>query len=112
VSSRGARARVPLLELAQPPRLELAQPPRLDLALGLESGSSHSRLYPRLELALGFLSRPPLLRLDSAFSSHPPALPLLSPLPAPNTGPVDRLSHPLAVTVLFFSVSRALTLRR
>jgi hypothetical protein len=111
LSSRGARARVPFLELAQPPRLELAQPHRLDLALGLEPGSSHSRLYPRLELALGFLSQPPLLRSDSACSSHPLALPLSSPLPAPlpapNTGPVDRLSHPLAVTGLFFSVSRA-----
>jgi hypothetical protein len=100
LSSRGARA-------AASPRLELAQPHRLDLALGLEPGSSHSRLYPRLELALGFLSQPPLLRSDSAFSSHPPALPLPSPLPAPNTGPVNRLPHPLAVTGLFFSVSRA-----
>ncbi|ONM56612.1 hypothetical protein ZEAMMB73_Zm00001d021241 [Zea mays] len=54
-ASPGARA-------AASPRLELAQPPRLDLVLGLEPGSSHSRLYPRLELALGFLSQPPLLR--------------------------------------------------
>ncbi|ONM56614.1 hypothetical protein ZEAMMB73_Zm00001d021241 [Zea mays] len=55
-ASPGARA-------AASPRLELAQPPRLDLVLGLEPGSSHSRLYPRLELALGFLSQPPLLSL-------------------------------------------------
>uniref|UniRef100_A0A804QF36 MnmG N-terminal domain-containing protein n=1 Tax=Zea mays TaxID=4577 RepID=A0A804QF36_MAIZE len=58
LASPGARA-------AASPRLELAQPPRLDLVLGLEPGSSHSRLYPRLELALGFLSQPPLLSIRS-----------------------------------------------
>jgi hypothetical protein len=100
LASPGARA-------AASPRLELAQPPRLDLVLGLEPGSSHSRLYPRLELALGFLSQPPLLRLDSAFSSHPPLSlsHLLSPLRTLGRSIVRRT--PLVVTVLFFSISRA-----
>jgi hypothetical protein len=79
------------------PRVELTlrlSLPRLELALG--PGSSHSSLCPHLELTLGFLSQSSLLRSDSAFSSHPPALSLshlLSPSSSPSPVSSPRSEH-------------------